>query len=31
LVFEEEEFGYRLWDTKEKKFVISRDVVLFKD
>ena len=27
----DDEFGYRLWDPKEKKIVISGDVIFFKD
>ncbi|KAG6773118.1 hypothetical protein POTOM_020372 [Populus tomentosa] len=28
---EDDEFGYRLWDPKEKKIVRSRDVIFFED
>ncbi|KAG6766414.1 hypothetical protein POTOM_030496 [Populus tomentosa] len=28
---EDDEFGYRLWDPKEKKIVRNRDVIFFKD
>ena len=31
LGFEDDEFGYRLWNTKEKKIVRSRDVIFFED
>ena len=28
---EDDEFGYRLWDPKEKKIVRSKDVIFFED
>jgi hypothetical protein len=31
LGFEDDGFGYRLWDPEEKKIIRSRDVIFFED